>query len=51
MTDNDPNILYGGDLIESNEPIEAQYKSIGDLILTDLKLGEDRTSFVSENES
>ena len=47
QTESDPNILYGGDLIESTEPISDQYKSLGDLILSDLKLGENKTSFVS----
>lgn len=41
----DPNVLYGGDPDE-NTGISDSIMSIGDMILSDLKLGEDKTSFV-----
>jgi hypothetical protein len=50
QAESDPNILYGGDLIETTEPLSEKYSSLGDLILSDLKLGENKTSFVSEIE-
>lgn len=48
LVESDPNILYGGDLIESTGPLSEQYPSLGELILSDLKLGESKTSFVSD---
>lgn len=48
QAESDPNVLYGGDLIEATEPIGDQYPSLGALILSDLKLGENKPSFVSE---
>jgi hypothetical protein len=47
QAESDPNVLYGGDLIESTGPLSDEYPSLGDLILSDLKLGENKTSFVS----
>jgi hypothetical protein len=43
----DPNVLYGGDIDESEDSF-ASYPSLGSLIVSDLKIGENKTSFVSE---
>ena len=45
--DSDPNVIYGGDLEETSEVSFARYASLGDLIVQDLKIGENKTSFVS----
>lgn len=45
-TETDPNVVYGGDLEETEEQFD-EYESLGDLVLTNLKLGFNRTSFVS----
>lgn len=42
----DPNVIYGGDPSEYG-PIDGGFGSLGGLILSDLKKGENRTSFVS----
>ncbi|KAG5668823.1 hypothetical protein PVAND_016746 [Polypedilum vanderplanki] len=47
QTENDPNILYGGDYSESNEPLDENRGSLGAVILNDLLLGGDQTLFIS----
>lgn len=46
QVENDPNVLYGGDPDES-AAIDMNCPSLGHLILSDLKLGENKPSFVS----
>lgn len=43
----DPNIIYGGDVEDEDDEI-VEYASLGDYIVKQLKLGYNRTSFVSE---
>lgn len=43
---NDPNIIYGGDIDESEDSF-ASYSSLGSQIVSDLRLGENKISFVS----
>lgn len=45
-TENDPNILYGGDPEEFS--LNGNCASLGELIIKDLRSGGDRTSFVSK---
>lgn len=49
QTENDPNVLYGGDPDE-NTGIDKNVKSLGEMLLSDFKLGENKTSFVSETD-
>jgi hypothetical protein len=42
----DPNILYGGDTDDLG-PIDCGYRSLGGLLLADLRKGRARTAFVS----
>lgn len=44
QTEDDPNILYGGD---PDDSINQGCASLGELILLDLKKGEERMAFVS----
>lgn len=46
-TESDPNIIYGGDPEESTA-IDENCPSLGDMILNDLTLGENKPSFVSD---
>lgn len=41
----DPNVIYGGDIDESEDSIK-NYTSIGAQIVSDLGLGGDKTAFV-----
>lgn len=43
QVESDPNVIYGGDADETSEI----YASLGDLIIKDLRLGENKTSLVS----
>lgn len=43
----DPNIIYGGDPEETTK-VDENCPSLGDMILSDLKLGENKPSFVSD---
>lgn len=45
--ESDPNVIYGGDPDDSDS---ENYASLGDLILQDLRLGENRNSFVSRRD-
>jgi hypothetical protein len=45
--ENDPNVIYGGELIDTPGPISEMFASLGELIFEDLKMGENRTNFVS----
>lgn len=44
QTEDDPNVLYGGD---PDDSINQGCASLGELILLDLKKGGDRMAFVS----
>lgn len=44
---NDPNILYGGD-VDDIGPIDGGFGSLGAMLIADLKTGGERTAFVSE---
>lgn len=44
--ENDPNVIYGGDP-EVTAKIDENCPSLGSMTLADLKLGEDKTCFVT----
>lgn len=44
--ESDPNVIYGGDPIET-DPVN--YASLGDMIVGDLKFADTKPSFVSRN--
>lgn len=44
--ENDPNIIYGGDPEETTR-IDENCASLGEMVISDFKLGEDKPSFVS----
>lgn len=46
-TEDDPNVLYGGDP-EEYGPLMGNCVSLGELIINDLRTGGDRKSFVSK---
>lgn len=46
QVEDDPNVIYGGDPEESTA-IDVNCPSLGYMILSDLKLGENKPSFVS----
>lgn len=41
----DPNIIYGGDPDEEN--LSSGFASVGELLMSDLQIGGNRTAFVS----
>ncbi|CRL01456.1 CLUMA_CG014231, isoform A [Clunio marinus] len=43
----DPNIIYGGDIEIPEDEEEIDYASLGDQIVSDFKLGFNRTSFIN----
>ncbi len=45
-TENDPNVIYGGDP-EVTTRVDEKCPSLGAMVLEDLKLGEDKPCFVS----
>lgn len=47
LAESDPNVIYGGDPEADSEAATVRYASVGDMIVTDLKLGGNKTSFVS----
>jgi hypothetical protein len=47
QTENDPNVIYGGDYSDSNESLDEGRGSLGAVMLNDLALGGDQTLFVS----
>lgn len=42
--ENDPNVMYGGDIDDLSE---RPYVSLGDMMLADLRRGGDKPAFVS----
>lgn len=46
--EDDPNVIYGGDVDDSIDEFKRDYASLGDLILSDLLLGKNRIAFVRE---
>ena len=45
-TETDPNVIYGGDPEETTK-IDENCPSLGEMVMSDFKLGEDKTAFVS----
>lgn len=44
--EDNPNIIFGGELDETIDEFKRDYASLGDLILSDLTLGGERVAFV-----
>lgn len=45
--EDNPNVIFGGEIDESIDEFKRDIASLGDLILSDLLLGGDRVAFVS----